>query len=309
MKKEKKKVDKNQLYDSVRGNVFATVAAFVITVSILFGFLLFRAGELGGKLVCEAAADSGTETFVYDFSTRKKTLLWVDGYTDISRVTGYTGEGFYCCAKREGQPYILSVKQGKAEYAFAAERLPNDMTALGESLYLLLGEAENGAVVRLQPDTGEQTVLQTGVYVPAGFAVSEDGLICARFNGECLVWIVSSRDGEKQILQSSADVSVLAFYGSAVYFQDRAAGRLFSVSSQTAERKEVAVLPAFAKAEDGPQPLFAFSYETDRHFICISAGDTPLKMHVFLISGRFTMPIVPFGLTDKNKEIKSVRWI
>ena len=224
-------------------------------------------------------------------------------------VTGYTGESFYCCGMSGDTPCILKVRQGKAERAYGAQAAPSAMTEDNGMLYLMLGEGGNGALMRLEPDTGEQAVLQTGLYAPGGFCVSEEGLVVGRFSGELVNWVLITQSGEKLLLQSQPSVKALALFGRRIYFEDTEARRLFYVSADTGERGETAILPALAGARAEEAPLFAFSYTPERRFLCLTNAQTPLRFRVFVIDGRFTTPVVPFGLIEKGTKLLSVKWI
>lgn len=310
MDKDKKKRKKHRQRGEFRRDLSASLCALLLVAALGFVFSLFRAGELPGKLLCETQTAAGAQSFVYDFSSRKKTQLYAEGYSDIRRVTGYHGEDFFCCAKQGNADFVIQVKNGQAARAWPAEQPPQAMAAEGAFLYLLLGGADNGTLVKMDPETGAQTALAQGLYAPGGFCVSDGQFLIGRRAGTDVVWYVLDAKGEKQLLQAAPGVSALALFGGYAYFRDAAAGRLFRINAADGARSELAAVPLLAKAKDPDAiPVFAFSNTKDRAVMLLTNGRTPLGFQAFLGKGRLLIPVVPFGLVGGEGRFTAITWI
>lgn len=306
--KEKKK--KKRQKSSFRQDLSATLCALLVVAAIFGALSLFRAGELPGKLLCETQTAAGTQSFVYDFSSRKKTQLYVEGYSDVRGVTGYHGDDFFCCAKQGDADYVVQVRNGKALRAYPAEQPPRAMVASGDFLYLLLGGADNGALVQMDPATGAQTVLAQNLFSPGGFCAADGQFLIARRQGADVLWKLLDSRGETPLLQADAGVSALALFGGYAYFCDASAGRVFRVSVSDGKRSEIAVVPLLAKAKNADAiPVFAFSNTKERAVLLLTNGKTPLGFQAFVGKGRLLQPMAPFGLISADARFTSITWI
>ncbi len=292
-------------------NVSATFGALLTVIGLILIFCCFYAGELKGKLLCETDGAAGKQAFVYDFSSRKKQQLYVEGYSDIQRVTGFAGDCFYCCALRGQDRFILKVENSRAVLAIPTQSIPGTMTEADGCLYVMLGEGGGGALVKLDPDAGTQVVLQQGLYAAGGFCLDEKQSLYGKWQNGGVLWCVTDNGKETEILHADASVRSIALFGGYAYFCDDAASRFFRVSAVTGEREDLATVPLLAQAKDenAPGPAYAFSSTKERQLVLLANGRTPLFLQSFLMRGRFLFPVVTFGLIEKERTFSAIQWI
>ena len=294
-----------------RQNLSATVSALLTVLALLLIFSVFYGGELKGKLLCETDGAAGKQAFVYDFSSRKKEQLYVEGYSDIQNVTGYAGSSFFCCALRGQEQFILKVEDGKAVLAIPTQSIPAAMTVKDDDLFLLLGGEGNGVLVQLDPAAGTQTVLQQSLYVPGGFCMDEKQTLYGKWQNGGVLWCVTENGKETQVLQADGAVRALALFGGYAYFCDTVALRYFRVAVVTGEREELTTVPLLARAKDekAPAPAYAFSFTKERQLVLLSNGRTPLFFRSFLMRGKFIFPVATFRLFEKDRTFRAIQWI
>ena len=288
----------------------ATVCALVVAAALLLTFFFFRARDLRGKLLVETVGANGAESFVYDFTSGKKTPLEVEGYTGIRCVTAYHGDDFYCCGSREGQLYILKAEKGRAVAAAPVASVPQGMGMRGNQLYYMRGGEADGEIVSLDPSTGTERVLQNGLYAPGGFCVMDAEFLFGKRQGEDVLWCVAGGAGETQLMKSAVGIRALALYGGFAYFFDQTAGTLFRIGIADGARSELVRIPLLAKAKHETEPpAVAFSCTRERELLLLTNGKTPLGFRAFLSGGRILYPVLPSGLTKGNPRFISVSWI